>query len=215
MDAMHRLYRTNAVFAVLAIIVLACGQSSVASPSSVPSLSPRASATTSPSAIVAAPVPEPPSEFTGRIECGPPVSGERAGTETVIEVGERLTLTRQRDGAWRQGVSMTDERLMGDVVHTWESDGYATTGAETGATVSAATFRIVNPGGSWVQRGFGASYLDGTAIGGDSAMVFVGEGGYSGLVAIMEVTAEIPDCGIEVKGVIFDGAPVPEPYVAP
>jgi len=45
-------------------------------------------------------------------------------------------------------------------------------------------------------------------------VVLVGEGGYEGLIAIFEETAELSSCGIEVHGVIFDGAPIPEPYTA-
>jgi hypothetical protein len=216
--------RPRITFAVLAIIVLACGQPSSqtedagpasvagsnAAPTPVPSVGPSASSTSQ----GAAAVPQPPTEFTGSIICGPPVSGDRAGDVTTVDVDGTLTLTRQRGGAWRQTVTMTDERLEGEIVHTWESDGYATVGADPGPSVSATTWRIVNPGGSWEHRGFEASYADGTVIG-DPVMAFVGSGGYAGLVGLMEVTAEIPSCGIEVKGVIFDGAPIPEPYIAP
>ena len=44
--------------------------------------------------------------------------------------------------------------------------------------------------------------------------VFVGSGGYEGLIAIVEVTEERDQgCIADVRGIIFEGGPVPEPYV--
>jgi hypothetical protein len=45
--------------------------------------------------------------------------------------------------------------------------------------------------------------------------VFIGEGAYAGLIAILEVTRELdvtPHLR-EVRGMIFSGAPLPEPYI--
>jgi hypothetical protein len=41
----------------------------------------------------------------------------------------------------------------------------------------------------------------------------VGQGAYDGLTALYEVTAETPPCTIDIRGVIFGDAPVPEPYL--
>jgi hypothetical protein len=85
--------------------------------------------------------------------------------------------------------------------------------------VTAFTWRITNDGGTWETRGNAATFPDGSAIGDSSGFdapmrVFVGSGGYDGLVAILEVTEERNQgCVADVRGIIFDGAPVPEPYV--
>lgn len=169
--------------------------------------------------------PQPPVEFTGRIACGPPVSAARAGDSETLAVGdEDMVLTRYRDGAWRQIVTMTDPRLEGTVYHTWESDTYAMQGAE-GAGVWTATHRIENEAGAWEGRDYGGTFSDGTAIGDEAGIetddtfaaindsVWIGEGAYAGLIAMIESTPFEAGCGVDVRGIIFDGAPVPQPFV--
>jgi hypothetical protein len=125
-----------------------------------------------------------------------------------------MVVSQYRGGAWRQTVTMSDRRLEGTIHHTWESDTYSAPTVVSGPQVWAATWRIVNDAGAWEIRSLGGQYTEGDPIGGDAAEIMVGQGSYEGLIAILEVTAEL-DCGVEVKGMIFDGAPVPEPYVAP
>jgi hypothetical protein len=156
--------------------------------------------------------PQPPVEFTGSIACGPPVASDRAGTDTTLEVGdEGLVLSRFRRGAWNQSIDVSDPRLEGRVYHTWESDAYALPGSN-GPEIQAWTLRIENEDGAWEEVGYGGSYADGTSMG-DGPSVLIGEGTYAGLTAIYEVTAETPPCGIYIRGVIFEDAPIPEPYL--
>ena len=170
--------------------------------------------------------PEAPAEFTGRIICGPPVSPARGGDSETLDVGdEGMVLTRYRGGAWRQTVTMTDPRLEGTVYHTWESDTYAMQGAEEGTGIWAATHRIENEAGAWEGQSYGGNFSDGTAIGEEGGRatadslaaiedsVWIGEGAYAGLIAIIESTALEGTCGIDVRGIIFEGAPVPQPYI--
>jgi hypothetical protein len=156
--------------------------------------------------------PQPPAVFNGRVWCGPPVSPERAGAEETLEAGdEGWVLTRNRDGAWRQSASVNDPRLEGDWYHTWENDAYALPDAATGPAVAAATWRIENEEGAWQGGALEASLPDGTRI--ETATVLVGEGAYEGLIAILdgEPAADEP-CAVDIKGIIFEGAPALEPF---
>ena len=108
---------------------------------------------------------------------------------------------------------MSDPRLKGTAYHTFEADEYRVAGAEQGALVWAATLRIENQAGAWENRGYGGNYSDGTPIGDNSPEVWIGEGAYEGLVAIMESTLIEGTCEADVRGIIFDGAPIPEPYI--
>jgi hypothetical protein len=85
-------------------------------------------------------------------------------------------------------------------------------GSGTGASVFAATLRIVNEEGAWRSTSFGGRFADGTAIG-HGPVVFIGEGAYKGLIAV----ATFPDvegvCASDIRGIIVEGAPAGEPYV--
>jgi hypothetical protein len=218
--------RTHAALAIMAVAIIGCSQSSEGGTSVAGPATTALSATSVTTAVeplattttqgeVAAP--QPPVEFTGRIMCGPPVSSDRAGNSETFDVGdEGLVLTRYRGGAWRQTVTMTDPRLEGTIHETWESDTYATQGADEGTGIWASTHRIENEAGAWEGRGYGGNFSDGTAIGDEGAndTVWIGEGAYAGLIAIMESTPIEAQCGFEVRGIIFEGAPVPEPYIS-
>jgi hypothetical protein len=197
MVAMNPTQRIPAALAFVTVAVIGCGQ-----PSGGPTRGAGA-------AQEEASAPQPPVEVSGRITCGPPV---RSGSEVTVEVGDEGILTRHRDGAWRQTVTMSDPRLEGTVYHTFEADTYATPDGEGRTEVWAATRRIENEAGSWEVQGFGGSYPDGTPIA-NTAAVYIGKGAYEGLIAIMDESPLEDACGAEVRGLIFDGAPVPEPYV--
>jgi hypothetical protein len=125
-----------------------------------------------------------------------------------------VVLTRNRGGAWQQTVTMSDPRLEGTVYHTFEGDTYRAAGAEQGPEMFAATCRIANEQGAWGDRGYGGSYSDGTPIGENSPDVWIGEGAYEGMIAVMESTPlEGGGCGASLRGVIFTGAPALEPYI--
>ena len=214
MNTYAKLALAAAAVLVVAVVGINVGprlntNSGVASPSS----SPPALTTALPSVATSPAVaPQPPVEFTGTIACGPPV---RNPTEETLDVGDDGTVVmRYRDGAWQQSASMTDPRLEGSVYQTWEGDTYRAPGAtEDGPVVTGYTVRITNDGGVWESRGTTATFADGSSIG-DPPDILVGSGGYEGLIAIYEVTEEREQgCVIDVRGVIFEGAPVPEPYV--
>jgi hypothetical protein len=214
MNSYAKLALAAAAVLVVAVVGINLGPglsttSSEASPTSSPLASPTASPSAAPSQAVA---PQPPVEFTGTIACGPPV---RDRTEETLDVGDDGTvLVRNRDGAWQQTVTMSDPRLEGAIYHTYEDDVYQATGpGSDGPAVIGYTVRVTNDGGTWESRANTATYADGSSIG-DPPNVLIGSGGYEGLIAIYEVTEETQQgCVIDVRGIIFEGAPVPEPYV--
>jgi hypothetical protein len=169
--------------------------------------------------------PQPPVEFTGVWCLGPAVAPDRAGTMTSVAVGdEGIPLTRNRRGAWRNAVVMSDPRLQGDAYQTHETDTYSMpVGATSPYGLIWSTHSIVNEDGAWVNADLGVRFGDGRESGGDQPMIFVGRGAYEGLIAIWTggtegvprpegISSEYGTCD-EVRGVIFDVAPVPEPYV--
>ena len=221
MNTYAKLGIAAAALVVVAVVGINVGpslstRSSVASSTSSPLASPVASPSVAPSQAGA---PQPPIEFTGTLACGPPV---RNPTQETLDVGgDELVLTRDRDGAWQQTVTMSDPRLEGTVHQTSEEDVYRAAGADAdGPAVGTYAWRIVNDGGAWVSQGYTATFPDGSPIGNPAGFyvpsrVFVGSGGYEGLVAILEVTEERDgNCVADVHGVIFEGAPAPEPYIA-
>jgi len=208
--------------AALAIAVIGCQTSGVATgspaptstaqPVPTPSLTESAEPSAGARASAAAVAPQEPVEFTGRISCGPPV---RNGSEETLDVGDGgIVVTQNRGGAWQQSVTMSDPRLEGTVHHTFEGDTYRANGTDKdGPELWAATRRIVNAQGAWVGVLSGGSYADGTPIGGTGPTAYIGEGGYAGMIAIMEETPIEGTCIVSVKGVIFAGAPVLVPYI--
>lgn len=156
--------------------------------------------------------PQIPVEFNGRITCGPPVSADRAGAEATLEVGgEGMTVTRNRNGAWRQTATVTDPRLEGSWYHTWESDSYRMPETEAGASVAAATWRVENDDGAWEGGHMELTLADGTAA--PTLSVLVGEGAYEGLTVLMNVQVLDGGCAADIHGIIFQDAPTPVPYV--
>lgn len=222
MNSYAKLGIAAATLVVIAVVGINLGPglntiSSEASPTSSLPASPTASPSVVPSEAIA---PQPPVEFTGTLACGDP-QPVRPATQETLDVGDDgMVLERDRNGAWQQTVTMSDPRLEGSIHNTYEADVYRAAGADAdGPTVTASTWRITNDGGTWETRVIGATFPDGSPIGDSSGFyapmrVFVGSGGYEGLVAIMEVTEERDQgCVADVRGVIFAGAPVPEPYV--
>jgi hypothetical protein len=213
MNSYAKLALAAAAVLVVALVGINLGPglntiSSEASPSSSPLASPTASPSVTPSQAVA---PQPPVEFTGTIACGVPV---RNPTTESIELGDGIILSKNHEGAWQQTVTMSDPRLEGAIYHTYEDDVYLPeVGATDGLRVSAYTWRITNDAGTWEGRMTSATFADGLPVG-EPPGVLVGSGGYEGLSAMFEVTEEREQgCVIDVRGIIFAGAPVPEPYV--
>ena len=156
-------------------------------------------------------VPHQPAEFSGQIVCGPPIGPDGGGSETTVDIGdEGLVLTRNRGGTWRQTIDVTDPRLEGAIYHRWESDGYAVPDGETGPTVAAATWRIENEEGAWQGGQMELVPSDGTQL--QSLTTLIGEGAYKGLTALMGVVGFEDGCTADIRGVIVEGVPAPEPY---
>jgi hypothetical protein len=210
-----------AAVAVLAVIVLGCsqvpaGQTGSAAPTRIPAPATSPSAAPSIEASVAGTPQEagatqqPPVEFMGLIECG---SFVRGPTEETLDLDDGIVLTRRRGAAYQQSVEMSDPRLEGTIYQTYEADTYILAGDAQGPEVAAWTYRIENREGAWESRVVSANAADGSSIG-EPPEVLIGDGAYAGLIAIFEVTAEAEPCDFEVRGIIFDGAPVPEPYIA-
>jgi hypothetical protein len=156
-------------------------------------------------------VPQPPAEFSGQVVCGPPRGAGGNGSETTVDIGEEgLVLTRYRGGTWRQTIEVTDPRLEGDIYQRWESDGYAVPDGETGPTVAAMTWRIENDEGAWEGGQMELVLSDGTQL--QALTTLTGEGAYEGLTALMGVVGFEDGCTADVRGVIVEGVPAPEPY---
>ena len=199
-NPMQPLLKIGAAVATVVVVVAAAALAT--RPSTTPG--------TTSTHVAEAPPGAAPVEFTGLWRCGPSV---RSVTTETLDVGaDGGTVTRNRDGAWVQSADMTDARLEGTIHHTWESDAYAGPGAAPGPQVAAWTYRIENDQGAWVAHGTQGTFADGTTVG-ESANVLIGEGGYAGLFAIFEVTAQVGSCDNEVRGIIFDGVPAPQPFV--
>jgi hypothetical protein len=156
-------------------------------------------------------VPQPPAEFSGQVVCGPPIGVGGNGSETKVDIVEEgLVLTRYRGGTWRQTIEVSDPRLEGDIYQRWESDGYAVPDGETGPTVAAMRWRIENDEGAW-QGGQSELVLsDGTQL--QSLTTLTGEAAYEGLTALMSVVGFEEGCTADIRGVIVEGVPAPEPY---
>ena len=218
---MEHARRLGAALALAMVTVVGCGQpsgaqtggagaGSIPAPTTAPPATASIEPTVAPSTAVAPQ--QAPVEVTGYVNCGPSV---RSDTTETLDIGEDGTvLTRYRGGAWQQTVTMSDPRLEGAIFHTYEADTYKPAGAaDDGPEVTGYTWRITNDSGTWESRTIGAAFADGTVVG-EPPTVLVGAGGYDGLMAIFEVTKEIPPCDIEVRGIIFESAPIPNPYVA-
>lgn len=187
--------------AIAVALALGCTSSTPPSPSRAPaSPTPAPKDTAAASGITAAPI-----AFSGVIKCGPAVRQETTSTNVT---GEGVTVKRNRLGAWQQTVTMSDPRLEGTTYHTYETDSYGQAGPEAAVSVSAATRRIENEGGSWVSRWYEATDVDGKPLG-NGPFVLVGEGGYQGLIAVYRITATVAPCDQQVSGFVFSGMSEP------
>lgn len=106
--------------------------------------------------------------------------------------------------------TMSDERLSGRARVRGNAH------ADEMTWVWTESVYLENDGGAWVGTGYG--YLDPVSTGGElgsgnhERLVLVGQGGYAGLTAIIDLDAANYDAPVEVTGVIvpFDLPPAPE-----
>ena len=108
---------------------------------------------------------------------------------------------------------MSDPRFDGTVVVSNNLDEYRGTGVD----LYHRTFRVDNADGSWVEQPSVALLFPGDS-GSAGTTVFVGEGAYEGLTAIVEVDWISSSSGLfDVRGIITDAGipPLPAPAPAP
>lgn len=135
--------------------------------------------------------PSQPAPFSGRIGFGAQVS---SGTITSVD-----GRTESRGAVWAQPVlSMSDPRLDGDVLISWQTDDYP------GVTLGTGTWRIETADGVW-EGSYPRLEAEGTSD--KTTLVLVGQGAYEGLIAVWEQT--IDDSGWDVVGAIFPAGPPP------
>jgi hypothetical protein len=134
---------------------------------------------------------------------------------------ERLTPTEtdgdpgmSRGGAWLQSpTNATDARFGGSVTVFSNDDWYS-----GGNAVYHDAWRVENADGAWQSEPvYNVDFADGSSSG--LTAVFHGEGGYEGLVAVVDMEMVRMEQGdsqyFELNGVIFDGDLPPEPEARP
>ena len=93
---------------------------------------------------------------------------------------------------------MSDPRLDGDVLISWQTDDYP------GYTLGTGTWRIQTADGVW-EGSYPRLEAEGTSD--KATVVLVGQGAYEGLIAVWEQT--IDGSGWDVVGAIFPAGPPP------
>jgi hypothetical protein len=163
-------------------------------------------------------VTQPPVEFIGQIECGPP-DPDGTGPWDVVHAGTREVLAdgttwQVRGHAVRQTATMSDPRLEGTYYLSEDRDEYHVPGNPFPMIVASWTRRIENDEGAWQGSLTFAYPSDGMEAGGTA--ILVGERAYEGLTAIWEERTSQTGCSGEVRGVIIDGTvpAAPEPFTA-
>ncbi len=140
--------------------------------------------------------PTQPAPFTGRIAYGGQV---RSGTMDTVD-GH----IESRGSAFAPSmVSVSDPRLDGDVLISWQTDEYvASDGADQ--VLGSGTWRIETADGAWE-----GSYvrLEADGLSDKSTAVLTGQGAYEGLTAVWEQT--IDGSGWDIAGAIFPSGPPP------
>jgi hypothetical protein len=148
---------------------------------------------------------DPPVEFSAKWSFGPPVRPE---TSTIVANG-----TQERGGAWQPSAltEASDPRWQGTLSVAQNSDDY---GAAGGPSVGMFAFRIENEEGSWQQTPTVTLVVPG--VDEVDRGVFVGEGGYEGLIAVVDIVTDHAAQAWDLHGYIIDGElpPPPEPVIS-
>ena len=168
---------------------------------------------------------EPPSEFSGTLDC--PVRSEMGRSKHVV-VGplDDGNLVR-REWRGRYGVfdveGMSDPRLIGTLTAYMDIDEYIHPSVEMRSppALISATMRIENEDGAWQGSGPDALVPGGPAT--EWGLVpLVGEGAYEGLTAIWWTNLDDPECSCldpenpcmyHIRGTVFHGEMPPVPAV--
>ncbi len=99
----------------------------------------------------------PPVGFTRHLDCGPEV---RAGSDETVDGGGPIRI-RHREWAWQPSGRMSDPRLEGTYLLTYDSDDYRD---PAGISVGAGTWRIENSDGAWQGSFTNLQYPDSTTV---------------------------------------------------
>ena len=145
---------------------------------------------------------EAPVEFTAEWAFGDSIrSGER-----VVDEG----VTRWQGEVWspEAAVEATDPRFVGDVTNSWNHDDY-----EDGSNIGAVTFTVRNDEGAWLMQPHLTLNFPGSGPWPVMDVVFVGEGAYDGLLALVNIVTT-SGVGWDLHGYIVDESALPtlEPY---
>jgi hypothetical protein len=148
----------------------------------------------------------PPVEFTAKWAWGSQI---RSDTSEAIASG-----VQYRGGAWRPGVLVpaSDPRWQGTFSIANNENDYSASG---GPLVGIHAFRIENEEGAWQQMPTVALIFPGiddlTNTG-----VFVGEGGYEGLIAVVDIATDRAAGTWDLHGYIIHGElpPPPDPFLS-
>ena len=155
-------------------------------------------------------IPQPPTEFSGHIECGPELRYGSDAREVLGRGDEQVVRMTSRGWAWQPvATTMSDPRLEGTYQLGFDADTVSP--ADTsGPSVGAGTWRIENDEGAWQGSFPVIEFADHTTT---VTTALVGEGAYEGLTAIWESRHDASACSWEVRGLILEGelpaAPAP------
>ncbi len=140
--------------------------------------------------------PAQPAPFTGRIAFGDQV---RSGTTEAVDGHIEMRGTAHAPTM----VSVSDPRLDGDVLISWQTDEYVAPDG-TAQALGSGTWRIETADGAWE-----GSYvrLEAEGLSDKNTAVLVGQGAYDGLIAVWEQT--IDGSGWDIAGAIFPSGPPP------
>ena len=158
-------------------------------------------------------IPQPPTEFSGHIECGPELSSGTDERQTLGVGDEQVIRVTSRGWAWQPSVTtMSDPRLEGAYQLSFDSDTVSPAGT-SGPSVGSGTWRIENDEGAWQGSFPVIQFADHTTT---VTTPLVGEGAYDGLTAIWESRHDASACSWEVRGLIIAGElpDAPEPVMA-
>jgi hypothetical protein len=142
-----------------------------------------------------------PFEFTGEFVAGP-CTGEET---TEIAAGVEL----KRGRSCTPTASMSDARLDGNITFAENGDRYLD---GSGLLIDSTAISIENEGGIWREIPRVSVEFPGTASSSTSMYVFVGDGDYTGMTAVMEATST--GHGADLRGFILERELPPPPETA-
>ena len=157
--------------------------------------------------------PQPPTEVSGHIECGPEVRSGTYDSEAYPLADGQLVIGRTQGYAWQPTATMSDPRLEGTYHISYDDDAYTYPGA-TFDRLGTGTWRIENEEGAWQGSYTNAGLTDDTMTA--ATTILTGEGADEGMSVYWEIAPGTwSGCAWDVRGLIIDGTvpPAPEPFL--